>query len=211
MQCSVLCQVQAVPPGSCFSPVMPSVSLPCLQDSALVFTAYQNRALLRKDTTPLSPDRLPPSPHPVFRKSTYTFHPKQTRRSPDPATPPPFLFQLPFWSLRVWGNRNRNPVLNRAPDLWEHPPALCVDQLSRKMRPTGKSFNQGQRPSLGNGRPSGGPNPSTDPARCAPLGNQWRAIWSSLLPSARNREGQLSIRTLSLLKVYFLLPTDHFR
>ena len=54
-------------------------------------------------------------------------------------------------------------------------------------------------PSLGNGRPSGGPNPSTDPACYPPLGDQWRAIWPSLLPSAGNREGRLSIRTLSLL------------
>ena len=166
MQCRVLCQVQAVPS------VMPSVSLPCLQDPALVLTACQNRALVRKDTTPLSPARWPPTPHPVFRKSTDTFHPQQTQVGAL-ILHHPLLFssQPPFGSPRVWGNRNRNPVLNRAPDLWKHPPALCVDQLSRKMRPTGKSFNQGHPPSLGNGRPTGGPNPSTDPARCVPLGN----------------------------------------
>ena len=154
MRCRVLCQVQAVPP------IMPSVSLPCLQDPALVFTACQNRALLRKDTTPLSPARFPPTPHPVFGKSTYTFHPQQTQVGAL-ILHHPLLFssQPPFWSLRVWGNWNRNPVLNRAPDLWEQPPALCVHQLSRKMRPTGISFNQRHPPSLGNGRPSGDPIP----------------------------------------------------
>ena len=184
MQWRVLCQVQAAPP------VMPSVSLPCLQDPGLILTACQNRALLRRHTTPMSPARLPPTPQPVFGKPTYTFHPQQTWVGAL-ILHHPLLFscQPPFQSLRLWGKWNANPALNSAPELWEHPTALCVDQLRRKMRPAGKSFNQGHHQSLRNGRPSGRLNPSTDPACCPALGDQWRAIWPSLLPSAGNREG----------------------
>lgn len=115
--------------------------------------------------------------------------PTNLDRSPDPASPPPFLLPATLPVPETLGQVECKPSSKQCPELWEHPPALCVDQLTRKMRPTGNSFNQGHHQSLGNGRPSGGPNPSTDPACCPPLGDQWRAIWPSLLPSAGNREG----------------------
>ena len=53
--------------------------------------------------------------------------------------------------MRLGARRTRIQSQTVPPDLWEHPPALCVGHLMRKMRPTGKPFNQGS-PSLGNGR-----------------------------------------------------------
>lgn len=146
--------------------MMPSVSLPCLQDLALVFTACQNRALQERHHA-LVPSQVPPTPHPVFGKPTYTLSPQQTR-SLDPASPLLSSHTL-FWVPDIWGNRNGNPVLNRAPDLWEHTPALCVHQFSRKNESHRHIFNEGPPPSLGKRRPSGAPNPSTDPACYPPL------------------------------------------
>ena len=120
--------------------------------------------------SPCSPrDSQESSPTPQFKSinfppnstsSLWEIHihfspPTNSGRSPDPASPPPFLLSATLWSLRVWGNQNGNPVLKRAPDLWEHPPALCVDQLLRKMRPHRQIFQ----------------------SRTTPLTRKWQTQW----------------------------------
>ena len=125
--------------------------------------------------------------------------PTNSGRSLDPASPPPFLLSATLLVPESLGQLEQKPSSKQGPrSLGTTTSSLCTSVV--KENETHRHIFQSTTPSLTRKwQTQWGPNPSTDPACYPPLGDQWRAIWPSLLPSAGNREGRLSIRTLSLL------------